>query len=111
MGTTVRIVLGVLAWVGGPSWAQFDPTEPPPMVAASAQPGHVNSQRLYWVRVDGSHSVAWYGGTTVRLGELVDDGRLIAIHEDHIVIAGSRGRRVVYLVDPKLNAKNLIDPR
>jgi len=51
------------------------------------------------VRVNGRHSIAWYGGTTVRLGDAVEGGRVMAIHEDHIVISGKGGRRTVYLLD------------
>lgn len=112
MGTSVRAALGVLAMVSaGQTSAQFDPTAPPPMPTLPAAAGPATSTPLAWVRVDGQHSVAWYGGTTVRLGDTVDNGRLAAIHEDHIVIIGNQGRRVVYVLDPALNAQQSKDPR
>lgn len=112
MGAPVRTALSVLAIVSaGQTWAQFDPTAPPPMATLATAPSPPNSPRLAWLRVDGRHSVAWYGGTTVRLGETVDNGRLVAVHEDHIVIAGSQGRRVVHLIDPALTAQQSKDLR
>lgn len=112
MGRPVRAALSVLAILGAaPAVAQFDPTAPPPMATLSAASGPARSPQLEWVRVDGQRSVAWYAGTTVRLGDPVDGGRLVAVHEDRIVIAGSQGRRVVYLIDPALNDQQSKDPR
>jgi hypothetical protein len=76
-----------------------DPTALPPGLS-SAPAGTVPTETgLAWVRVNGRHSIAWYGGTTVKLGDPVEGGRVTAIREDHIVISGKGGRRTVYLLD------------
>ena len=88
-----------------------DPTALPKSMAnpgvetAPEQPG------LAWVRVNGRNSIAWYGGTTVKLGDAVEGGRVTAIHEDHIVISGKGGRRVVYLLDDSVRTQPQARPR
>ena len=88
-----------------------DPTALPQSMAttgaetAPAQPG------LAWVRVNGQHSIAWYGGTTVKLGDAVEGGRVTAIREDHIVISGKGGRRVVHLLDDSVHTQPQARPR
>lgn len=74
-----------------PAQAEFDPMAPPRIRDAEAEP----LPTLAWVRLDGKNAIAWYGNTTVRLGERVEGGRVVAIREDHIVIAGRDGRRIV----------------
>lgn len=76
-----------------------DPTALPPGLASAAAAATPEKPVLAWVRVNGSHSIAWYGGTTVGLRDAVDGGRVTAIHEDHIVITGKGGRRTVHLLD------------
>lgn len=77
-----------------------DPTALPqslsPAAAGTTPPAPAG---LAWVRVNGRHSLAWYGGTTVKLGDEVEGGRVSAIREDHIVISGKGGRSTVYLLD------------
>ncbi len=112
MVAPVKAMLAVVVMVSaGQACAQFDPTAPPPLPTLSTAANHSAGAQLTWVRVDGQQSVAWYGGTTVRLGETVNDGRLVAIHEDHIVIVDQQGRRVVYLLDPALRARQSKEPR
>jgi hypothetical protein len=66
---------------------------------------------LAWVRVNGRNSIAWYGGTTVKLGDPVEGGRVTAIHEDHIVISGKGGRHAVYLLDRSIRTQPQARPR
>ena len=80
-----------------------DPTALPKVVSDS-DPANTPAE-LAWVRVDGRNSIAWYGGTTVKLGEQVDGGRVAAILEDHIVISGKGGRRTIYLLDQSIRTK------
>lgn len=102
MGTAMKAAIMkcrlalVLALATGWADAAFDPTAPPRVKADS---GSSQDTGLAWVRMNGRHSIAWYGGTTVRLGDQVEGGRVTAIHEDHIVISGAAGRRSVYLFD------------
>jgi hypothetical protein len=80
--------------------AAFDPTAPPRISPqAGAVTGGAQQAELAWVRVNGRQSIAWFGGTTVRLGDAVEGGRVSAIGEDHIVISGKGGSRSVYLLD------------
>lgn len=76
-----------------------DPTALPKSLSAPAAETGPAETGLAWVKLDGAHPVAWYGGTTVGLGDEVDGGRVTAIREDHIVISGAGGRRTVYLLD------------
>lgn len=91
-----RLAFVLMLAAGGAS-AAFDPTAPSGIQteagAASRDAG------LAWVRLNGRDSLAWYGGTAVRLGDPVAGGRVTAIAEDHIVISGKGGRRTVYLLD------------
>lgn len=96
-------VLGWASLLVGGAWgafavAGFDPTAPPPIRTLGTQNQIQDVPRLAWVRVDGKNSIAWYGDTTVKLGERVEGGRVVAIHEDHIVIEGREGRRTVLLL-------------
>lgn len=95
---TLTILTALLA--SPPAAALSDPTAPPRVAAGGPADGAPAEAGLAWVRVDGRNSVAWYGGTTVRLGESVAGGRVSAIREDHIVITGKGGRRVVRLLEP-----------
>lgn len=83
-----------------------DPTALPKSLSGAAAGAKPEEAGLAWVRVNGRHSVAWYGGTTVKLGDPVDGGRVTAIHEDHIVISGKGGRRVVYLLDQTVRTQS-----
>jgi len=76
-----------------------DPTALPKSVSSAPAGTASEAPTLEWVRVNGPRSIAWYGGTTVKLGDQVDGGRVTAIHEDHIVISGTGGRRTVHLLD------------
>lgn len=98
-------VLACTSLFAGFAWAEFestafDPTAPPQFRTHDNQPQ--NASRLTWVRVDGRNSIAWYGDTAVRLGERVEGGRVVAIHEDHIVIAGPQGRRTIPLLSAQV---------
>lgn len=95
---SVPLALMLSLAVSGAS-AAFDPTEPPKSKAGPGAESPREVSGLAWVRVNGRHSIAWYGGSAVKLGDQVDDGRVIAIREDHIVISGKNGRRAVYLLD------------
>ncbi len=79
-----------------------DPTAPPMSPSPSDPAGASAPAGLAWVRVEGRNSVAWFGGTTVKLGDAVEGGRVTEIREDHIVISGKDGRREVYLLDPSV---------
>lgn len=85
-----------------------DPTALPVMQGAEAVS---EAPVLAWVKVNGKRSVAWYGGTTVKLGDTVEGGRITAIREDHIVILGKGGRRTVYLLDESIRTKLQAPPR
>lgn len=83
-----------------------DPTALPKSVTAAPAGAAPSESGLAWVRVNGRHSIAWYGGTTVRLGDSVEGGRVTAIHEDHIVISDKGGHRSVYLLDHALRTQS-----
>lgn len=96
-------VIGWVSLLAGGAWGEFalagfDPTAPPAVRTLETQNPTQNGARLAWVRVDGKNSIAWYGDTIVKLGERVEGGRVVAIHEDHIVIEGREGRRIVRLL-------------
>lgn len=82
-----------------------DPTALP--ASRSGAPAGASSEEagLAWVRVDGPRSIAWYRGTTVKVGDPVVGGRVAAIREDHIVISGKDARRRVYLLDPAIRTE------
>lgn len=82
-----------------------DPTALPPSRSNPGAGTVPEVAALAWVRVNGRHSVAWYGGTTVKLGEAVEGGRVTAIREDHIVISGKGGRSTVYLLDHSIRTQ------
>lgn len=105
MGATVKPML-FLIWLAAasPAAAMIDPTAPPKPPAASRVDAKTPGE-LAWVRVNGKQSLAWYGGRTVRLGDVVEGGRVVAILEDHIVIAGREGRRAVHLLNPAVRTR------
>ena len=82
-----------------------DPTALPKSLAGASAGGKPEAAGLAWVRVNGPHPIAWYGGTAVRLGDQVDGGQVTAIREDHIVISGKGGRRTVYLLDHSIRTQ------
>jgi hypothetical protein len=82
-----------------------DPTALPKILSSPDAAGAHEEAVLAWVRVNGRDSIAWFGGTTVKLGEQVDGGRVSAILEDHIVISGKNGRRSVYLLDHSIRTQ------
>ena len=79
--------------------------------AGSNEAGSHEAAALAWVRVNGRHSIAWYNGTTVKVGDSVEGGRVTAIHEDHIVLFGKDGRRAVYLLDHAIRTQPQAQPR
>lgn len=103
----LRALIFMLVLPVGWAAAAFDPTAPPAQpTGGSADAGTAARQAgLAWVRVNGRDSLAWYGGTTVRLGDLVEGGRVSAIREDHIVISGKGGYRAVYLLDRSIRTQ------
>lgn len=106
MVTAVRLTaLLAGALFGVPAFA-IDPTAPPLTTGASATTGAGANAQLAWVLVDGRQSVAWYDGAVARLGDTVNGERLLAIREDHIVLAGPQGTRRVYLLDPRLRIQH-----
>jgi len=111
-GRLLKAQLGLaLLLVAGMASAVSDPTEPPKTRASAGGETAPAEAGLAWVRLNGRHSIAWYGGTTVKLGEAVEGGRLTAIHEDHIVISGKGGRRTVYLLDHATRTQPQARPR
>lgn len=88
-----------------------DPTAPPISQSTSDPASASTPAGLAWVRVQGRNSVAWFGGTTVKLGDAVEGGRVTDIREDHIVISGKDGRRAVYLLDPSVRKQPQAHPR
>ena len=82
-----------------------DPTALPTSLSGAAAGARPEEAGLAWVRVNGQHPIAWYGGTTVKLGDQVDGGRVTDIREDHIVISGEGGRRTVYLLDHSIRTQ------
>lgn len=80
------------------SWAAaaFDPMAPPKVTTAAEVR---QDSALAWIRVNGRQSIAWYGGTAVKVGDAVEGGRVSAIREDHIVISGKGGSRSIYLLE------------
>ena len=96
-----------LALAAGWASAAFDPTAPP-KTRASVSAGTAREEAgLAWLRVNGRHSIAWYGGTTVKLGDPVEGGRVTAIREDHIVISGKGGSRAIYLLDHSIRSNRM----
>ena len=96
--STLCLIAALAALVSVPAWADFDPTAPPALSRVRADPPREGI--LAWVKVNGKDSVAWYNNAPVMLGGKVEGGRIVAIHEDHIEIEGSEGRRSVRLLDP-----------
>lgn len=96
-----------LALAAGWASAAFDPTAPPKTRASVSAETPREKAGLAWVRLNGPHSIAWYGGTTVKLGDPVEGGRVTAIREDHIVISGKGGRRAVYLLDHSIHSNRM----
>lgn len=82
-----------------------DPTALPKSLSGPSASAKSEETGLAWVRIDGPHPIAWYGGTTVKLGDSVDGGRVTAIREDHIVISGKGGRRTVHLLDHSIRTQ------
>jgi hypothetical protein len=103
MGAAVKAlwVTCQLAWVLAltTSWATaaFDPMAPPKVAVNQADVPQLKA--LAWVRMSGRNSIAWYGGSAVKVGDAVDGGRVSAIREDHIVISSKGGSRSIYLLD------------
>ncbi len=87
-----------------------DPTALPKSLSSAPAVATPEETGLAWVRVNGPHPIAWYGGTPVRLGDPVDGGRVTAIREDHIVISGKGGRRTVYLLDRSIAPQSRVRP-
>ena len=85
-------------------WASQD-------AAGSNEAGSNEAAALAWVRVNGRHSIAWYNGTTVKVGDAVEGGRVVAIHEDHIVLSNKNERRAVYLLDHATRTQPQAQPR
>jgi len=79
--------------------------------AGSNEAGSNAVAALAWVRVNGRHSIAWYNGTTVKVGDAVEGGRVAAIHEDHIVLSNKNERRAVYLLDHVTRTQPQAQPR
>ncbi len=102
MGAPVKSALAALLLAASLAQAGFDPTAPPRQTASAS--GNDAPASLAWVRLDGRHSLAWYGGRLVRLGDRVEEGRIAAIREDHIVVVGRQGRRIVHLFEPGVRA-------
>ncbi len=88
-----------------------DPTALPKALSSPGPENEYSEPTLAWVKVNGKRSIAWYGGSTVKLGDPVDGGRVTAIREDHIVISGKSGRRTVYLLDESTRTQPLAPPR
>lgn len=88
-----------------------DPTALPKFQASPDAEGSHEAAALAWVRVNGRHSIAWYNGTTVKVGDPVEGGQVAAIHEDHIVLSGKGGRRTVYLLDHAIRTQLQAQPR
>lgn len=88
-----------------------DPTALPKTLSSPGIAGAHEPAGLAWVRVSGRNSIAWFGGTTVKLGDTVEGGRVTAIREDHIVISGKDGRRAVYLLDQSVRTQQQARPR
>jgi hypothetical protein len=88
-----------------------DPTALPKVMTRPSAEAATSEPILDWVKVNGRHSIAWYGGSVVKLGDTLEDGRVSAIHEDHIVISSKSGRRSVYLLDRSIRTQPLTRPR
>ena len=88
-----------------------DPTALPKALSSPGPENETVEPTLAWVRVNGKRSIAWYGGSTVKLGDTVEGGRVTAIREDHIIISGKSGRRSVYLLDESTRTQLLAPPR
>lgn len=88
-----------------------DPTALPRALTSPDPETLQDAPTLAWVKFNGKRSIAWYGGSTVKLGDSVEGGRVTAIREDHIVISGKGGRRSVYLIDETARTQLLAPPR
>ena len=106
------ILLAMAALLALPLAAAFlpDPTALPKSLSSATAGATPEATGLAWVRVNGPHSIAWYGGTTVKVGDSVVGGRVVAIREDHIVISGKDGRRTVYLLDHTVGTQSRVRP-
>jgi hypothetical protein len=106
----LMVVMGLLA---APLAAASlpDPTALPKALSSPGPEAELVEPTLAWVKVNGKNSIAWYGDSPVKLGDLVDGGRVTAIREDHIVISGKNGRRSVYLLDESTRTQPLAPPR
>lgn len=107
------MLLVAIAVLAAPLAAESLP-DPTALPQALSSPGPENvtvEPTLAWVKVNGKRSIAWYGGSAVKLGDSVDGGRVTAIREDHIVISGKSGRRTVYLLDESTRTQPLARPR
>lgn len=98
MGPTLKTLYLLTAIAAaGQAQAMIDPTAPPTDIAQGDR--STAPAVLAWVKVNGRQSIAWYGGNLVRLGDMVEGGHVSAIREDHIVISGRQGQRIVPLLD------------
>ena len=105
MAARMMVLLVALAVPAAAADSLPDPTALPRTLSSADVAG--TPEELAWVRVDGRNSIAWFGGTTVKLGEQVEGGRVTAILEDHIVISGRHGQRSVYLLDHSIRTQPL----
>lgn len=103
--------LGVLLAMPLAAASLPDPTALPKFRASPDADDSHETAALAWVSVNGNHSIAWYDGTTVKVGDSVEGGRVAAIHEDHIVLSGKGGRRAVYLLDHAIRTQPQAQPR
>ncbi len=106
----ILLVLAALLTVPLAAASLPDPTAPPASLSSSSSGAAEEETGLAWVRVNGRQSIAWYGGTTVKVGDSVDGGQVTAIREDHIVISGKGGRRTVHLLDHTIRAQSRARP-
>ena len=104
-------VLMVLLLPAATATSLPDPTTLPKAMTSPGPEALQEASVLAWVKLNGKRSIAWYGGSIVKPGDSVEGGRVRAIREDHIVISGKGGRRVVYLLDESTRTQLLAPPR
>jgi MSHA biogenesis protein MshK len=94
------MLITVLAWAGDASLP--DPTQPPESVMQAASgtdavPAAMTLLQTVILR-QGARPAAIIGGELVSLGERYGEARLMSVSEDSVVLEGSGGRQVLYLM-------------
>lgn len=94
--------ISLLAWlIAGNVLAQAlpDPTRPPESIRSPAATSAANNSGLQSVFISPTHRVAIINGQTVELGGMIDGAKLVEISQDHVVLRGAEGKKVLSLFE------------